>query len=68
MLGFEVQIMHGPGQMFRSLEFALHERLVDHNFGRDISEFEPLPCFDLLTHGLEVALHPIDTNRHAVDE
>ena len=31
-------------------------------------EFTPLPGLNLLSHRLEVALHPIDTDRNAVDE
>ena len=33
-----------------------------------VSQFTPLPCFDLLSHGFEVPLHSINANRNAVDE
>jgi hypothetical protein len=54
--------------MFGSLQFALDESLVDYDFRRDIGEFASLPCLDLLSHRLKVALHSIDANRDAVDE
>ena len=64
----EVQIVHGAGKVFGSFRLALNKRLVDDHLGRDVREFTSLPSFDLLSHRLEVALHPIDTNRNAVDE
>jgi len=60
--------MHGASKVFGSLQFALHKRLVDDHFGRDIRQLTSLPGFDLLAHRLEVALHSIDANRDAVDE
>jgi len=44
------------------LQFALHERLVDHHLGSDISEFTSLPDLYLLAHGLEVPLHSIHSH------
>ena len=65
---FEVQIVNPPGQLLRHFESALDERLVDDNFGRDIGEFEPLPGFYLLSHGLEIPLHAIHTDRNTIDQ
>jgi hypothetical protein len=31
------------GKMLRSLQFALHERLINNDFGSDFGEFTPLP-------------------------
>ena len=42
--------------MFRSFQSALHERFVDDRLCRDVRQFTSLPGFDLLSHGLEVAL------------
>jgi hypothetical protein len=44
------------------------ESFVDYNLRRDIGEFASLPGFDLLAHGVEIALHAIDANRDAVDQ
>ena len=66
ILWLEVQIMHRPGQMFGSFQFALDERFVDDHLRGDIGEFASLPRFDLLTHGLEVPLHPVDSDRDAI--
>jgi len=54
--------------MLWGFEFALDERLVDDYFNGDVRQFTSLSCFHLLSHGLEVALHPINANRDAVDE
>jgi len=64
----EVEIMHGPREVFGSLQFAFYERFVDHNFGCDICQFESLPGLHLPAHRLEVALHPVDTNGDTVDQ
>ena len=40
---FEVQVAHGSCEVFRRLQFAFDERLVNHNFGGDIRQFTPLP-------------------------
>jgi hypothetical protein len=36
--------------------------------GRDVRQLAPMPCFDLFSNRLEGALHPINTDRDAVDE
>jgi len=68
ILGLEVEVMHGAGKMSWSFQSALHERLVDDHFRRDIGKFAPLPGFDLPAHRLQVPLHPIDTNGNGVDQ
>jgi len=64
----EVQVVYGPRKMFRSFQLALDERLVDDHLGCYVCQFTSLPCFDLLSHRLEVALHAIDTPRNAIDQ
>jgi hypothetical protein len=54
-------------EMFGSFQFSLYERLVNHDLGGDIREFRSLSRFALLAHGFEVPLHPVHTNRDAVD-
>ena len=39
-------ICTGPGEVFRRFQFALDERLVDHDLGGDICEFTFLPGLD----------------------
>jgi hypothetical protein len=46
--------------VFRSFEFAVNERLVNHNLGCDVAEFTPLPRLELPSPRLEVALHSVD--------
>jgi hypothetical protein len=60
--------MDRPGKVFRRFEFALDKGLVDDHLGRHIREFTFLPGFHLLSPGLEVSLHPINTDRDAVYE
>jgi hypothetical protein len=40
---------------------------LDDHFRSDIADFTSLPGFDLLSHRLEVAMHPIDGQRDAID-
>jgi len=68
VLGLEVKIMHGASEVFRRFQLALHKRLVDDHLRRNIGEFASLPRLHLFSHWLEVALHPVDTNRDAVDQ
>ena len=60
--------MHAAGKVFRRFKFALHKRLVDDHLGGDVRQFTFLPRFHLLSNRLKVSLHPVDTNRDAVDE
>jgi len=46
--------------VFRSFEFAVNERLVNHNLGCDVGEFTPLPRLELPSPRLEVALYSVD--------
>ncbi len=62
ILRLEVEIMHGAGKMFGSLQFALDKRLVDDDFRGDVYQFAPLPGLHLLAHGIEVPLHPVNTD------
>ena len=57
-----------PSQMLRRFQLAFHERLVDDHLYGDIGEFFLLPTFYLLAHRLKVPLHPVHTNRDAIDE
>jgi hypothetical protein len=52
----EVEVMDGAGKMFRSLKLALHECLVDHDFGGDIGA-KPPPAF--VWDGRSVAFDPL---------
>ena len=67
-LGFEVEVMHGSGKVFGIFQLAFHERRVDDHLRGDVGEFATLPGLNLFAHRLEVALHPINTDRDAVDE
>jgi hypothetical protein len=67
ILRLEVQVMHGAGKVLGSFEFAFDECLIDDHLRRDIGEFASLPRFDLLTHGLEVSLHPVDADGNAIN-
>jgi hypothetical protein len=60
--------MHGPRKVFGSFQLALNERLVDDHLGSHICQLRLLPGFDLPSHRLEVALHPVNANRDAVDQ
>src|SRR5216684_1070313 len=60
--------MHRTSHVFRSFQFAFDERLVDNHLGRHVGEFTPFPGLHLLSHGLEVALHPVYADRDAINE
>jgi hypothetical protein len=60
--------MHRPRKVLWSFEFAFDERLINNYFRGDIVEFTLLPRLDLLSHGFEVPLHPIYSDRNAVDQ
>lgn len=55
---FKAEAVHGLGKMFRSLQFAIHECLVNHHGRRDISEFTSLQSLHLLSHWFEDPPHP----------
>jgi hypothetical protein len=63
-----MEVVHGPGKMLGSLQLALHERLVDNHLRSDVREFTTLPRLHLFLHGFKVPLHPIHTDRNAVDK
>jgi hypothetical protein len=68
VLGESAEVAHGARQVFWGFQSALDERLVDNHLGCHVRQFTSLPRFHLLSHGLEVALHSINTHRDAVDE
>jgi hypothetical protein len=67
VLRLEVQVVHGACEVLGSFEFTLHKRLVDDHLGGDVGQFTSLARFHLLAHRLEIALHPVNTDRDAVD-
>jgi hypothetical protein len=54
--------MHRPSKMFRRFQSALYKSFVDDNLRRNVRQFTFLPGFNLLSHRLEVPLHPVDAN------
>jgi hypothetical protein len=68
VLRLEVEIMHRPRKVFGSFQFAFDERLINNYFGGDIREFRSLPQLHLLSHGVKIALHPVDAYRDAIDQ
>ncbi|MFY9910334.1 MAG: hypothetical protein WCF22_06990 [Candidatus Sulfotelmatobacter sp.] len=60
--------MHRTGKMFRGFQLAFDERFVDDHLRRGIGEFASLPRFHLLSHGLKVSLHSIDSYRNAINQ
>src|SRR6266446_836499 len=60
--------MHAAGEVLWSFQFGLDECLVDDDLRGDVGQLASLPGFHLLSHGLEVSLHSINTHRDAVDE
>jgi hypothetical protein len=60
--------MHSVREMLWRFEFALNERFVDDHPCRDVCQFTPLLGLNLLPYRLEIALHPIDANRDAVNQ
>jgi len=55
-----------PCQVPRCVEFALDERLVDDEPGRNLCELRIVPTLDRLHHRLEVALHIVHSDREGV--
>lgn len=54
--------MNSPGEVFRHLQLALDESLVDNHLCGDVAEFCLALRFHLLLHKLEVALHSFHSN------
>jgi hypothetical protein len=55
------------GKVLGSFQSALDEHLVDYHLRGDVREFTSLPHLHLYSHGLEVGLHSIHTDRNALD-
>lgn len=53
--------------MFGSFEFAFYKSVVDHHLRSDIGEFTLLPGLHLFSDLIKAALHPVHTDRDAVD-
>ena len=68
LLGFKIQIMDTAGEMFGNFELAFDEGFVDEEFGGDVGEFTLAPGRDLLLHGFEASLHPVDADGDGIDE
>src|SRR5947209_5813061 len=60
--------MHAAREVFRRFEFLLYEGLIDDEFRFVVPEATLFPCFDLMAHRLEIALHAIDADRDSVYE
>jgi len=60
--------MDGTNKVFRSFQSPFYKCLVDDHLRGDVREFTSLPCLHLLSHGLEISLHPVDANRDAIDK
>jgi len=57
-----------PGQVFRGVELALYEGLVDHQSRCIVRQAHPLPRLDLFPHRFEVPLHAVHSHREDVHE
>jgi hypothetical protein len=53
--------------MLRRFQLAFYERLVDDHLYGEIGDFVLLLTFYLLAHRLKGPLHPVHTNRDAID-
>ena len=60
--------MNSASQMLRGLEFAFHERFIDGHLGCDVAELTSLPGLHLLAHRLKVPLHPVHSDRDAINQ
>jgi hypothetical protein len=60
--------VHSPRQVPRNVQFAFDEGLLDDHLGRDGAQLRLAPHFYLLSHRLEVPLHPVNTDRDRVDK
>lgn len=61
-------VMHRAHKVFGSFQFPFDEGFVDDDFRRDVCQFTSLPDLHLVSHRLEVSLHPVDTDRDAIDQ
>jgi len=68
ILRLEVEVMHRSCKVLGSFQLGFDKRLVDDYLGADVCQLTSLPRLHLLSHGLEVPLHPINAHRDAVDE
>jgi hypothetical protein len=53
---------------FAVSSLPLDRGLVDDHLGSDVGQFASLLGLDLLSHGFEISLHPVDADRNTVDE
>jgi hypothetical protein len=60
--------MDSPRQVFRHIEFALDERLIDDHLCGDGAQFSLPPRFDLLLHRTEVPLHTIHSDGNRIEK
>ena len=56
------------GEVFWSFQSALNKCLVYDHLGGDVRQFTSRPRFHLLSHRLEVSLHPVNADRDGVNE
>jgi len=68
VLRLEVEVVNRPDKMLRRFQFALYKRFIDDYLGGNICQFTFLPGLNLFSHGLEIALHSVDTDGNAVDQ
>jgi hypothetical protein len=47
------------GKMFRNIQLAFDQGLVNNEFGRHVGQLALTPDGDLLSHGFEVSLHRV---------
>jgi hypothetical protein len=67
-LGVEIRVVNAPGQVFRGVELAFHECLVDDQLRCIAWQARPLPRLDLFPHRFEVPLHAVHSHREDVHE
>src|SRR5258707_5147129 len=58
----EIRVVNAPGQVFRGVELAFYEGLVDDQFRCFVRQARPLPRVYLFPHRLEVPLHAVHSN------
>ena len=60
--------MYPPRQVPRNLQLTLDEGLVDDHLGRDRAQLRLAPSLYLLSHRLEVSLHPVHADGYRIEE